>query len=486
MEDWSQGYNTNTAYTFGFYREIAPSYLRTICRLQGFVEPNGRCTYLELGCGQGLGPNLLAASNPEDTFIGVDFSPEHIVGARRLAEQAELHNVTFLERSFEECAANLDSLPECDIIALHGIYSWIGPVQREAIRTIIRQKLKAGGILYLSYNCAAGWGPIANFQKLFRDLAQSHGGTFAETAATLSRMKAFRDSDFGFFKNNPVMEKLLDNVSRQNINYVEHEYMNAHWQPFHFQDIAREMRSCKLSFIGSANPIDNSETLSFPPKLANLVRQEPDTDLQESLKDLHCSRRFRKDVYVKGAVRLPGEQWSSLLRETVFALVKPRADIEMTITVPRGQLKLGKPAYSQVLDLLESGPNTLGAILPQASELRDVVIVLMQIAAIHPVSTSKDNHAAHRLNSVLTGSVSNLSRYNNLVAPSLGSAIGINRILAPTLAAFLSGNLKDVHDDIEIARLRSDPRFAHFYKDSPAEATTSDKIKQAVSLGVLP
>ena len=147
MRDWEQGYNTEIDYIYGFYRELAPSYIRTIGRLQGLAVPEGRLTYLELGCGQGLGPILLAAANPDDRFIGVDFAPEHILGARRLAQAAKLGNVTFEEDSFETLAEQPDRLPECDIIVLHGIYSWIGPAQREAVRSIIRRKLKTGGLL---------------------------------------------------------------------------------------------------------------------------------------------------------------------------------------------------------------------------------------------------------------------------------------------------------------------------------------------------
>ena len=494
MAHWSQGYSTNTDYTYGFYRELAPSYLKTICRLQGVAEPRGPLTYLELGCGQGLGPNLLAASNPNDTFVGVDFSPEHILGARRLAEAARLRNVTFQEQGFEQLAANPDRIPECDVIALHGVYSWIGPAQREAVRSIIRQKLKTGGLVYLSYNCAAGWGPIANFQKLLRDLALSRGGGFAQTSATLQRLKDLRDAEFGFFKGSPILNRMLDDVSRQDPHYVDHEYMNAYWEPFHFQDVAREMRSCKLTFIGSSSPAENSETLSLSPNLATLFRQEPDPDLRESLKDLHCARRFRKDVYVKGAVRLTTEEWVTALRESSFALIKPRDEVGNTALVPRGRLQMGKASYAQALDLLEQGPSALGHVVSAAPELRDVLTILLQIGAIHPVSgLTADPAAARRLNGFMAGSVSNLTRYNYFASPILGSAIVVNRRLAPAFAAAANGELEEGGEVRVLDRLLADPAYATFYAERPGDSISTGQVKEAFlrnipiwrSLGIL-
>jgi hypothetical protein len=52
MSDWGQGYHVGTAYTRGFYPELAPSHLETALLFAGFrsnlTKPGAR--YCELGC----------------------------------------------------------------------------------------------------------------------------------------------------------------------------------------------------------------------------------------------------------------------------------------------------------------------------------------------------------------------------------------------------------------------------------------------------
>jgi len=99
--------------------------------------------YCELGCGQGFAANVLAAANPHIAFHAVDFNPTQIAGAQRLAEQAGLGNIAFHETSFADFAQR-DDLPLFDIIALHGIYSWVAIEQRATLVEILRGTFQAG------------------------------------------------------------------------------------------------------------------------------------------------------------------------------------------------------------------------------------------------------------------------------------------------------------------------------------------------------
>ena len=443
MVDWSQGYNVSTEYTFGFYRDLAPSYLKLMCRLQGYIEPEGPLTCLELGCGQGLGPNLLAAANPDDTFIGVDFAPEHIVGAAALAKTAGLQNVTFLERSFEDLAARPDLLPPCDVITLHGIYSWVGPVQRQALCSIIRDRLKPGGLVYISYNCAAGWGPMTNFQRLLHDLAQARGGA-SQVVSALQKIKDLHSHDFGYLKRNVGIETHIDSLLKADSRYVAHEYLHEHWAPSHFQDVARDMRDAKLTFLGSTVPAHNLENLSLHPDIAQIINEENDADLREGLKDLHIGLRFRKDVFIRGAVAQTADQQVAALRNTHFALVRPRAYIGDTVAIPRGELKLGKAIYAQALDRLERGPAPLGDLAPQMADLRELIVVLLHMGVIHPAHLqATGGEAAARLNLAMTASPAHHARYQYAASPVIGSAVKTSPALLPAFAAALRSELHD-------------------------------------------
>jgi 2-polyprenyl-3-methyl-5-hydroxy-6-metoxy-1,4-benzoquinol methylase len=85
--------------------------------------------YCDLGCGQGYTANLIAAANPAAQVLGVDFNPSHIANARTLANAAGLSNVDFREASFEDIAAR-PATPQFDIMAMHGVFSWISAPNR--------------------------------------------------------------------------------------------------------------------------------------------------------------------------------------------------------------------------------------------------------------------------------------------------------------------------------------------------------------------
>ena len=91
MSDWSAGYVTEVGYTHGYYRELVPQYLALAALARGVAAPGlgyAPLRVLELGCGQGLSANLIAAANPHLDYTAVDFNPAHIAGAQALAAAA--------------------------------------------------------------------------------------------------------------------------------------------------------------------------------------------------------------------------------------------------------------------------------------------------------------------------------------------------------------------------------------------------------------
>src|SRR5215831_17057298 len=131
--DWTGGYVADIGYTAHFYRETAASHMAfaALCigRSPGHAFKPKRM--LELGFGQGFGLTLLAAANPDIVFEGFDFNPEHVAHARRLAQGAGLANITLFETGFEEAAARGGD-NDVDVIALHGIFSWVSRQAQDA------------------------------------------------------------------------------------------------------------------------------------------------------------------------------------------------------------------------------------------------------------------------------------------------------------------------------------------------------------------
>ena len=80
-----------------------------------------------------------------------------------------------------------------DFIVAHGVYSWVGAAQRQSIRRLVRDSLKPGGLLYLSYNSLPGWAGEMPLRKLLVELAAGDTGLTSARAArallSLERLK---------------------------------------------------------------------------------------------------------------------------------------------------------------------------------------------------------------------------------------------------------------------------------------------------------
>ncbi len=142
MTSRTSGYVADMGYTHGFYRELTPTLLSFVALTRGQQGPDvtGPLAYCELGCGQGFSMNLLAAANPTSASMRPDFNPAQVAGARRLAAEAGLSNVSFFDTSFADFAEEPELPREFDVISLHGIYSWISEENRKAIVDFIARK----------------------------------------------------------------------------------------------------------------------------------------------------------------------------------------------------------------------------------------------------------------------------------------------------------------------------------------------------------
>ena len=181
VSSWTAGYVTELEYTNNYYAELCPGFLRLACLSAGIAAPEAQpLSYLELGYGQGLSINIHAAA-VEGEFWGTDFNPSQVAHARQLGAVSNAR-ATLLDDSFAELATREDP-PEFDIIALHGIWSWVSDENRRIIVDLLRRKLRVGGMAYISYNCYPGWVaamPLRHLIKLHADVV----GTEAAGMAT--------------------------------------------------------------------------------------------------------------------------------------------------------------------------------------------------------------------------------------------------------------------------------------------------------------
>ncbi|CAK0759445.1 Methyltransferase [uncultured Gammaproteobacteria bacterium] len=357
MSGWNDGYVTDLVYTQGFYREMTPAQLALAVTIRGIRPPaalSGSYRYCELGCGRGVGTAVLAAGNPNGEFWGVDFNPTQIAGAQRLAQTAALGNLHFLEKSFEEF---LDTeTPTFDVIALHGVYSWVIRRHQQAIVAILRQKLNPGGLVYISYNALPGWSALMPLRFLLaKNPETAHLPSVPRIDKNLALAATLLGTKAQFFAGNPNATRLLEQIQNQSRNYVAHEYLGSDFLPMFHADVAQDLEEAKLAFAGSANLSDFFDTLNLTPEALTVLNGITDASFRETVRDYYLNQRFRRDVYVRGADRLTNAEQRKLLGATRFALVVTAEEALAKAKFANGEVTLGEEVYQPLVKALEEG-----------------------------------------------------------------------------------------------------------------------------------
>ncbi|WP_274630037.1 class I SAM-dependent methyltransferase [Arvimicrobium flavum] len=441
MADWSGGYVTDLDYTYGFYRELTPGILSLalMWRQIAAPSPDAKLAYCELGCGQGMSANILAAANPHIEFHATDFNPGQIAFARDLAASARLGNMHFYEDSFAEFAGRKD-LPDFDIIALHGIYSWVRDEYRANIRDIIRRRLKPGGIVYVSYNCLPGWAAAAPMRHLLYLHGKSSGGpTAGRVGPALDFVGKVEESGARYFKATPGIKERLENLRKQNHNYVAHEYMNDVWKMMYFSDVEEEMRDAKLTFAGSAHLLDTLDQINITTAQQKLLAEIQDPVLRESTRDYMVNQQFRRDVFVKGRVALQQDRLEGMLRNLRFALTVPLSALSLKIKGARGDADASPAVYKPVAEMIAEAPRSAAEIVadPRGGQLKPAEVlqclyILTASGQAHPCLAAadlSDRHASARaLNDAILQRAPDFAELRFLASPVTGGGVAVDRM----------------------------------------------------------
>lgn len=426
MQTWTEGYTGEIAYAHSFYAEMAPAHLRFALLLAGVRPPDlsGAFTYAELGCGQGLTSNLLASVHSAATFEAVDFLPAHIADARALAAKAGNSNAAFSEDSFAEYAGRAG--PDLDVVALHGVWTWVSAENRRILVDVLRRRLKPGGVVYVSYNCLPGWAAHTPVRKLLLEHTAAGTGPLSgrieKALGFAARMARLGD---GYFDRVPGALGHLQGLDGKTDSYIAHEYLNRDWTPFYHADVARELAGAKLDFAASATLAAHVDDAVLSPQGLALL-DEADPALRETLCDYLADTRFRRDLYVKGAVRLSASERAERLRALRFGLAVPRAEVPGTVSAPTGDIAL--PAAGPLADALAAGPQTLESLLGEPALAAHGFEPLLRTIAllggvILPVPDAVDGERAQRFNAAVLERNRHGPEIRQLASPVLGTGL---------------------------------------------------------------
>lgn len=452
MADWTAGYVADIGYTYGYYTELNPLRLKLAFLNAGLVFP-GVGTACELGFGQGMSVNLHAAGSAV-SWYGTDFNPAQAGFAQELARVTNAGAQLF-DQSFAEFCVR-EELPEFDFIGLHGIWSWISDENRAVIVDFVRRKLKVGGVFYISYNTQPGWAAMVPVRDLLTEHARVLG---AEGQGIVSRIDAAIDfaerllaTNAGYARANPQVAERIKKIKEQNRNYLAHEYFNRDWEPMAFARMADWLAPAKLGFACSAHYLDQIDAVNLTAEQQVLLKDIPDAMFRQTARDFMVNQQFRRDYWVKGARQMNTLEQAEALRALRLVLVKPRADVALTVTGSLGEANLQEAVYKPILDTLSDHKvRTLGqieqAVREQGINFVQLVQAVVVLAGAGALSGAQDEHLigpARKQTDRLNQHLMNKSRGSNelsyLVSPVTGGGIAVPRFQQLYLLARAQGH----------------------------------------------
>lgn len=422
MNDWSRGYVSDEPYTIAFQPALAPPNLDLVCRLMGVAwEPAADAAICDLGCGRGYTALTLAAADPRRTVIGIDYNPAHIAEARSVAAEAGLTNVRFLDADLAEMSdAELDRLPDFDLVTSHGVWTWVGDPVREGIVRLLARKVKPGGVVHIAYNSLPGFAQDVALQRFVRTAASMlRGGSTARAGEALGLLRALFDAEAPHLHKTPLSTSLLATGEEQvDPAYVAHELLPDHWRPVFHADLAAQMARARLDFVGSATLFENVPDLCMTDAQRRVHDSFAPGPAQELVKDLCMTRPFRRDVFMRGIQRADRV---SLLDPLVVGLQLEDAEAPK-LGVQVGTAELAPEMAEPIMAALREGPQTIGRLRslppgrkPNAAEL---VVLLCGKMVCLPMVDPAPGATASAVRFNLTAS----KRYRGMTGPRLGLA----------------------------------------------------------------
>lgn len=433
------GYVLDTSYLYEYYPDHNPVHLNAVAALNGAPpRPLGAdATWCDIGCGNGVSALAVAAAHPSLQVIGIDINPRHIAFARGLAHEARLTNARFIDADLADLPRG--RIPPLDFAIMHGVLSWVDPTVRTRLLDRVQADLKPGGLLMASYDALPGWAA----QRVMRDMMvavsrDAKGGSLGRADAALQWLRRLRAGGAAFFRDNPALGRLVDDLRDDQLPYIAHEYLNAGLWPFAFAQVQGEMAARGLQFVGRAELFLNIADLAVPPELMEELTGAATRLEFEARRDFIRNEGFRRDVYVKGATFDDVAAWEAAMDGLRFAVTEPLAGLSREVAFGGVRVPFSGSPFDEALAHWDATPGqALGTDQP-AEVARELGRLLSAARLVDPVfprgPTGPSAAAAARL---VDGPLTMPLRFNRvaclrlaplgpripLAAPALGTVV---------------------------------------------------------------
>ena len=310
-------------------------------------------TACELGFGQGVSINTHSAAS-DVQWYGTDFNPSQASFAKELTDISG-SNTHIYDQSFSEFCNRTD-LPDFDFIGLHGIWSWVSNENRGIIADFIRRKLKVGGVLYISYNTLPGWAAASPIRHMLTEHDHMHGSRGKSISRRVEDSIKFTQEllelSQPLVQQVPSIPQRLETISKQNPNYLAHEYFNRDWQPMYFSEMADWLSPTKTSFACSASFLEDYSPCSYTDEQSEFLKRVDDPMFEQSIKDYMHNKQFRRDYWEKGARKISSAKLEMTWYQLRFMLITDEQDIQYELNGAVGKVSLNKDIYKQIVGLL--------------------------------------------------------------------------------------------------------------------------------------
>lgn len=462
MSSWDMGYNSDILYTYHYFEQTNPLWIKFVLNHEGFAFPDlSHGGYAcELGFGQGLSINIHALTS-KTQWYGNDFNPTQVQFAQNMAANGPIPNIHLYDDAFEQFAKR-DDLPQFDYIYLHGIWTWISKENQQFIVDFLDKHLKIGGVVYMSYNISPGFGmmePIRYMSQRISDklLAKSADNNLRVQAVQDIIIKLLKHSP-AFIKNNPLAAQRTVNLIEDDPNYIASEYLNNYWDIIHFGDMAKNLDRAKLQFACSAVGISQKDI--FTAKQFAFLNSFLGNNqvVYEETGDFIINNAFRSDLFIKGAHKLTPSQQLAQLRQLhcISNVAFAPKEFKYSVSILNGFYDIELPpayskevftffadhkvhSYGEVLDYFV-GKNINGTIITP-EQVIDLLRQMTVCSMLKPTSDPKDIKAdvvtrtKHFNHEMLQEGINNPNLY--LASPVSQSGILVDATLRAMVAEYM-------------------------------------------------
>jgi hypothetical protein len=424
MTQLEKVYRTELLYPLLFHRALNPRRMALALTAQGLATPNfdEPFAYMEMGFGQGLSLVMLAAANPHAQFYGVDLIADHVAYTEGLAKAAGLTNLHVRQQDFLSLVPS--DWPAMDVIAAHGVWSWVGPQPRAAVRQFVDAALKPGGLFFVSYNVRTGWAAMVPFRDaLKRAFHNGIGDAETRLKNAVVQMRTLESTQALYFRANPTVSVRLKQIEGETPGYVAHEYLNDEWCLFDVAEVATELAAIGLSYGGSTHLQDNVNDLTVRAEAIALFNAEPSLIGRETLRDVFQNKQFRRDVYVRGPRPLSAPELAILHAQMRFAaFMTPEQLDHVELKTEIASAKLNGPIHKAFVAALQAAPLTLGEVMahPSLAAMNPnaafgTAFLLCALGALVPATRHQALPTVDRVNAELDRRQTKAARANALV-----------------------------------------------------------------------